>query len=110
MGRAAGSLLSDYVKKYLNKRQKRDVKSNENFKMNQQFDDLTDNEIPQLPDEHKHAFHGGERALLYTVIEDLISNFGLNGKACVLRAICEVHSKPVNRFGLIGEVFKLFFT
>lgn len=47
---------------------------------------------------------------MYTVVEDFIANFGLDGKACMLRAICEVHSKPVERFGLVGEVLKLFFT
>lgn len=112
MGRAAGSLLADYIRKHLNIRQKRDLRdstfSNEYFKVNQEFEE--DNETPKLPEEHKHAFHGGERALLYTIIEDFVSNFGLDGKACVLRAICEVHSKSVQRYGLIGEMFKLFFT
>lgn len=111
MGRAAGSYLADYIKKFLNKRQKRDLRnfSDGFFKVNQHVDDM-ENEIPQLPEEHKHAFHGGERALLYTVIEDFISNFGMDGKACVLRVICEVHSKSIRRFGLLGEIFKLFFT
>lgn len=111
MGRAAGSLLVDYIRKHLNGRRKRDLNSfsNEHFKVNANFNDM-DNEIPQLPDEHKHAFHGGERALLYTVIEDFISNFGVDGKACLLRAICEVHSKHMDRYGMIGEMFKLFLT
>lgn len=43
-------------------------------------------------------------------MEDFLSNFGLNGKACLLRAICEVHSKPVHQLGLIGEMLRLFFT
>lgn len=50
------------------------------------------------------------RALLYGIIEDFISTFGVDGKACLLRAICEVHSRPVHGFGLLGEVLKLFFT
>lgn len=67
--------------------------------------------IPNLPDTHKHAFHGGERAILYGVAEDLISTFGLDGKACLLRAICEIHSKKsIDRLGLVGEIAKLFFT
>ncbi|XP_062708007.1 uncharacterized protein LOC115266582 [Aedes albopictus] len=116
MGRAAGSILADYVSDYMRtRRRKRNVPNftgNENFKITTNFIDGEDTEqkAPVLPDEHKHAFHGGERALLYTVVEDFIANFGLDGKACMLRAICEVHSKPVERFGLVGEVLKLFFT
>ena len=104
MSRSAGSVLADYVFKYLKHRSKRDL-GNDFIKVNH-----ADNEVPKLPEEHKHAFHGGERALLYTVLEDFLNNFGLDGHGCVLRTICEVHSKRVERFGLIGEVMRLFFT
>lgn len=53
------------------------------------------------------CFH---RALLYIVVEDLLANFGMDGKACLLRAICEVHGQSLHHFGLIGEIVKLFFT
>lgn len=66
---------------------------------------------PTLPDKHKHALHGGERAILYGVVEDLLTTFGMNGKACMLRAICEIHSKKsLEHLGLFGEIAKLFFT
>ncbi|CRK95453.1 CLUMA_CG008922, isoform A [Clunio marinus] len=104
MGRSAGSILADYVYKFLKHRTKRDI-GNDFMKINQ-----IENEIPTLPDEHKHAFHGGERALLYAVLEDFLSNFGLDGHNCLLRAICEVHSKSIHRYGLFGEFLKLFFT
>ncbi|KAI5635129.1 DM4/DM12 family domain-containing protein [Phthorimaea operculella] len=55
-------------------------------------------------------FHGGERALLYGVAEDMLANFGMEGKECLLRAICEIHAHPLTNFGFIGEVMKLFFT
>ncbi|XP_033327987.1 uncharacterized protein LOC117221279 [Megalopta genalis] len=58
----------------------------------------------------KNALYGGERALLYSAAEDMIANFGFNGKACLLRAICEIQGHPLNNFGLIGEMLKLFFT
>ncbi|CAL7949728.1 unnamed protein product [Xylocopa violacea] len=58
----------------------------------------------------KNALYGGERALLYGTAEDMLANFGLNGKACLLRAICEVQGHPLSNFGLIGEMLKLFFT
>ncbi|XP_058831007.1 uncharacterized protein LOC131689733 [Topomyia yanbarensis] len=116
MGRAAGSVLADYVSDYMhNRRRKRSAsnfQSSDMFKITTNFIDGDGSEpkTPELPEEHKHAFHGGERALLYTVVEDFIANFGLDGKACMLRAICEVHSKPVENFGLIGEILRLFFT
>ncbi|XP_054011595.1 uncharacterized protein LOC128894134 isoform X1 [Hylaeus anthracinus] len=63
-----------------------------------------------VEDVPKNAFYGGERALLYGTAEDMLANFGLNGKACLLRAICEVQGHPLSNFGLIGEMLKLFFT
>lgn len=54
MGRAAGSYLSQYVSKYLHFRKKREMKSD--F-----YTVTTDDPHPELPDEHKDAFHGGER-------------------------------------------------
>lgn len=98
MGRAAGSVLASYIGKYLHTRKRRELNS----------DDAVPS--PKLPDEHQHSFHGGERALLYGVVEDLIGTFGLNGRACVLRTICELHSKSVHHLGLFGEMAKLFFT
>jgi DM4/DM12 family len=104
MSASAGHILADYVFKYLKHRSKRSVDySNEFIK-------VQNNEIPKLPDEHQHAFHGGERALLYAVLEDFLTQFGVDGHSCVLRAICEVHSKNVYRFGLFGEFIKLFLT
>uniref|UniRef100_A0A182MF05 Uncharacterized protein n=1 Tax=Anopheles culicifacies TaxID=139723 RepID=A0A182MF05_9DIPT len=115
MGQAAGSVLADYVSDYMRlQRRKRSVpsSSNDHFKIttNRLDEEDGDQSMPQLPAEHKHAFHGGERALLYVVVEDFIANFGLDGRACMLRAICEVHSKSIEKFGLIGEMLKLFFT
>lgn len=87
-GRKAGMIMADFIAAFIKRRlHKRDTI-----------------EIP------KDAFHGGERALLYGTAEDMLSTLGLNGKACLLRAICEVHGHPLNNFGLIGEMLKLFLT
>lgn len=75
------------------------------------FMTITSNKAPTLPEQHQHAFHGGERAILYGIAEDFLSTFGVDGKACLLRTICEVHSKKsIEHFGFLGEVAKLFFT
>ncbi|KAJ8948104.1 hypothetical protein NQ318_008457 [Aromia moschata] len=92
MGRAAGGILADYVGNILARRRSRRSSA--------------DADAPPKP--HSDAFHGGERALLYMVIEEFLENFGMNGKACLLRAICEVHAHPLKNFGLVGEMLKLF--
>lgn len=67
MGRAAGSILADYVSDYMRTRRRKrnapNFSGSENFKITTNFIDGEDNEqkAPVLPDEHKHAFHGGER-------------------------------------------------
>ncbi|XP_030765218.1 uncharacterized protein LOC115889376 isoform X2 [Sitophilus oryzae] len=90
MGRAAGGILANYIGSILDRRGKRS----------------TDNLPKELSS--KGHFHGGERALLYVAIEELLENFGMDGRACLLRAICEVHAHPMSGFGLLGEMLKLF--
>lgn len=90
IGRAAGNMLVDYVATILKGR--RGKRS-------------TQEKPPEPP---PHAFHGGERALLYVAVEEFLENFGMNGRACLLRAICEVQALPLKNFGLLGEVLKLF--
>lgn len=51
---------------------------------------------------------GGDRELMYPAVEEHLQKFGLNGKACLLRAICEVNQKPIRRFNIIGELLMLF--
>lgn len=95
IGRAAGGMLVDYIASVLQKRRgKRSAQG----------------KPPEPPPAMKHAFHGGERALLYVAVEELLESFGMNGKACLLRAICEVHAHPLANFGLVGEMLRLFFT
>ncbi|XP_012260998.2 uncharacterized protein LOC105688930 isoform X2 [Athalia rosae] len=86
--REAGMALGDFIASFMKHRlQKRDA--------------------PEVP---KNAFQGGERALLYGIAEDVLSQFGMDGRACVLRAICEVHGHPLDNFGFVGEIIRLFFT
>lgn len=92
MGRQMGSVLADYVSQLMDGR--RSTRS-----------------VPTLPKPIHSYFQGGERALLFTVVEDLLTNFGMDGKACLLRAICEVHGhQSIHKFGFIGEFLQLFLT
>lgn len=92
LGRSAGAVVADYIASLLNK--KRSSRSAEQ----------------SVISEASALFHGGERAILYIVVEDFLANFGLNGKACLLRAICEVHVHSLRTYGIFGEMIKLFFT
>lgn len=54
--------------------------------------------------------HGGERAIMLPRIENLLGSVGMEGRGCLLRAICEVHEYPLDRgYGFFGEVITLFF-
>ena len=60
------------------------------------------------PTVEPHEIHGGERVLLYEAVEDFLFKFGMDGKACLLRAICEMHESPLLGYGFFGEVLELF--
>ena len=79
------------------------------------------------PDLDPHDVHGGERAFLYEVhygsfyeirifhfifqfVENYLFNFGMDGKGCLLRAICETHESPLLGYGVVGEILELFLT
>ncbi|KAL0820464.1 hypothetical protein ABMA28_006332 [Loxostege sticticalis] len=96
MGRAAMSMVTDYVGQYLERRRGKRSEGSEIH--------------PDVERAVLDKLHGGERALLYGIAEDLLANFGLSGKECLLRAICEIQAHPLKNFGFVGEVMKLFFT
>jgi len=56
------------------------------------------------------SIHGGERAFLYQYVEDFLFTFGMDGKGCLLRAICEMHESPLLGYGLVGELINIFLT
>ncbi|XP_059216911.1 uncharacterized protein LOC106089602 isoform X2 [Stomoxys calcitrans] len=124
-GHSAGEMLGGYMTKLLHFKRKRDLSEQNklpitstdgHFNIKEQQtnrvddDDDDDEELPQLPERFKHIFHGGERVILYGVVEDFLATFGMNGKACLLRTICEVHSRTVDHYGVFGEMAKLFLT
>lgn len=49
------------------------------------------------------------REMMYQVVEDTLFNMGMNGKGCLLRAICEMFQYPLQNHGFFGEVLELFF-
>ncbi|KAK7081199.1 hypothetical protein SK128_010636 [Halocaridina rubra] len=49
-----------------------------------------------------------QRKAGFDVIQNALENFGLPGKSCLLRAVCEVAEEPVSHLGLMGDVLNLF--
>ena len=43
-------------------------------------------------------------------VEDYLFTFGMDGKGCLLRAICEMHESPLLGYGLVGELLEVFLT
>lgn len=108
-GHSAGQMVGEYVSRYLHvQRRKRDLSSTQDDSKPFRVEDML--QYPELPAGLKHIFHGGERVLLYGVVEDFLATFGMDGKACLLRTICEMHSRSLDKFGVFGEMTKLFLT
>ncbi|XP_068207628.1 uncharacterized protein [Palaemon carinicauda] len=77
------------------------------------FEDELEEEIPArrkhvLTKRSDSKFPGGDREMLYAIVEDAIHNAGLEGKPCLLRAICEMFQYPLDNHGFFGEVLELF--
>ncbi|XP_068206820.1 uncharacterized protein [Palaemon carinicauda] len=53
---------------------------------------------------------GGDREVMYFTIETTLESIGMNGKACLLRAICEMFQAPLDRYGILGEALEIFFS
>ncbi|CAL8070921.1 unnamed protein product [Orchesella dallaii] len=57
------------------------------------------------------SLHGGDRALIFPKIEEMLGNVGFEGRGCMLRVICEVHEFPLQEgYGLFGDLIAWFFT
>ncbi|KAJ2949439.1 hypothetical protein O0L34_g15357 [Tuta absoluta] len=51
-----------------------------------------------------------ERLTFYKAFEDLVTSKGMNGRDCVLQAICEAAQVPVEEEGLFGEIVHTLLT
>ncbi|XP_071536834.1 uncharacterized protein [Panulirus ornatus] len=51
-----------------------------------------------------------QRVTAFTFLERIMDKLGLDGRQCILRAVCEVGEEPVDDLGITGEVINLFFS
>ncbi|XP_064082261.1 uncharacterized protein LOC135198529 isoform X2 [Macrobrachium nipponense] len=57
---------------------------------------------------HGINWAGGDREVMYTVVQNTLESIGMNGKVCLLRAICEIFQAPLDRYGIFGEALEIF--
>ncbi|KAG7160266.1 putative DM4/DM12 family-like protein 15 [Homarus americanus] len=50
-----------------------------------------------------------QRITGFAFLRQLMDNVGLDGRQCLLRAVCEVGEEPVADLGITGELINLFF-
>ncbi|XP_045591796.1 uncharacterized protein [Procambarus clarkii] len=75
-----------------------------------------DVELPftiKLPNATQVSFAGrmdDDRLGIYAVVINTLSRFGVDGKSCLLRAVCEVAESPLRDDGLLGEILNIILT
>ncbi|XP_042878691.1 uncharacterized protein LOC122257467 [Penaeus japonicus] len=50
-----------------------------------------------------------ERRAGFAIIQNGLDNLGLPGRACLLRAVCEIAEEPVDGLGAVGDILNLIF-
>ena len=50
---------------------------------------------------------GIEQSQVYKTMEGILHATGIDGKACLLRTICEMQSNPIGEFTVVGEIITI---
>ncbi|KZS11988.1 Uncharacterized protein APZ42_023177 [Daphnia magna] len=67
------------------------------------------NQIDQIHRQEQERAND-ERRFIYRSMESLLSSFGIDGMACVQRAICELSEAPIGHNDLLGNTLSLLLT
>ena len=51
-----------------------------------------------------------EQYHIYKSLEGILEATGVDGKACLLRTICEMQKNPIGEFTVIGEIMTILLT
>ncbi|XP_037789334.1 uncharacterized protein LOC119584744 [Penaeus monodon] len=46
----------------------------------------------------------------FSILQDGLNTFGLPGRSCVLKTVCEIARQPVDDLGLLGDIINLIFS
>ncbi|XP_059062245.1 uncharacterized protein LOC131855050 [Achroia grisella] len=66
--------------------------------------------FPNLPIIGSRQSRSITRELAYMVLENRFKEYGMSGKACMLRNICEAAETPLHHNGLLGHIMHIIFT
>lgn len=50
---------------------------------------------------------GNEQYQVYKSVEGILQSTGIDGKACLLRTICEMQTNPIGEFTVVGEIITI---
>ena len=53
---------------------------------------------------------GEDQYTIFKSLERSLHNTGIDGRACLLRAICEMQQVPFNHYSVMGEILTALFT
>ncbi|XP_066993356.2 uncharacterized protein [Anabrus simplex] len=67
-------------------------------------------EMYPMSSEERHVTEGAARWHFYDILEEVITRSGLDGRACLLRAICEAAETPLGQDSILGEMLHVILT
>ncbi|CAB3244838.1 unnamed protein product [Arctia plantaginis] len=72
-----------------------------------ELDEVIFPNLPIISSRHSRSI---TRELAYTVLENRFSEYGMNGRECMLRNICEAAETPLHHNGILGHLMHIIFT
>ncbi|XP_069696627.1 uncharacterized protein [Periplaneta americana] len=83
------------------------------FSMNFQFQYTLPRNVSELreyPEIRRSLPDTVNRGTSYQAVQNVMKRYGMEGRSCLLRSICEVAEAPIYYNGLIGELLHVIFT
>ncbi|XP_075979938.1 uncharacterized protein LOC142979064 [Anticarsia gemmatalis] len=81
-----------------------------NFPLVKNITELTEVAFPSLPEVSRRHSRSITRELAYTALETQFRRYGMKGRECMLRNICETAETPIRDSGIIGQLTHYLFT
>uniref|UniRef100_A0A2H1V773 SFRICE_026011 n=1 Tax=Spodoptera frugiperda TaxID=7108 RepID=A0A2H1V773_SPOFR len=66
--------------------------------------------FPNLPVVTSRQSRSISRELTYTILENRFQEYGMKGRECMLRNICEAAETPLHHNGILGHILHIIFT
>ncbi|XP_026740980.1 uncharacterized protein LOC113503458 [Trichoplusia ni] len=72
-----------------------------------EIDEVLFPNLPLVSSRHSRSI---SRELTYTVLENRFQEYGMKGRECMLRNICEAAETPLHHNGILGHIMHIIFT